>query len=205
MNHEQLEQMLPDYARNGLSAEDAGLLRVHLESCPLCQNRLASLQTVSRMIDASAPGMPEAYFQTILPRFRAGLEERQHRRFDWGASWIRWAAPVVAAVVAVGLLTAIPIGPAGTDQNGLRALANEIGSNEMTEFVLDEMETTMIGSRAQDVIAHSVPQTTVARQLLEQLAGESVLEELSVLRTVEDLENDELDVILRRLEQRKFL
>ena len=203
--HETMEYLLPDYASGVLTGADANALAEHLKSCPTCMHQLASMNAAVAVLNESTPSVPEGYFQTIIPRFRARLGETSKRKPDWIFEWARLLAPVGAAVVAVGLLTTVSLGPAGNDQNGLRALADEIGSNEFAEIVLDEMQGAVLGSVSQDVAALAVPQNSIARQLLEQMAGEHVLEELAPLQTVEDLETDELDLILRRLEQRKFL
>jgi len=206
MEHNSLEQMLPDFARGRLNGSDAEAVKEHLMTCATCQSRLIAMESLMQDLDQWRPTVPDGYFQTILPRFRAHLDKKRTGADEIGFSWLRFLAPVGAAVVAVGLLTSLPLeSPSTKDENGLRDLAGEFNAGEFADIVLEEVQGALSGPQQQEAIAQAVPENTAARQLLEHIAGEDGLEELAPLQAVDDLENEELDAILGRLEQRKFL
>ena len=205
MKHESIERLLPDFAHGRLDDSDAESLREHLTTCGACRTRLAAMQPLMQDLDAWRPKVPEGYFQTVLPAFRARLESREPRAGKVGSSWMRLLAPLGAAVVVAGLLASLPPGPPKEGQNGLRDLAGEFDAGEFAESILEELETSLVGQQQQEMIAQTVPENAATRQLLEHIAGENGLEELAPLRAVDDLENEELDAVLRRLEQRTFL
>src|SRR5215216_7995934 len=64
---------LAAFVLGGLEPEEAAEIRLHLDSCPVCQSELQELRKVNRALDAAPPpAAPPAYLkEEILSRVRA--------------------------------------------------------------------------------------------------------------------------------------
>ncbi|MEX2190531.1 MAG: zf-HC2 domain-containing protein [Bacteroidota bacterium] len=203
MEHKDLEQLLPDYAAGTLDQADSELLSAHLSQCDECGERLQAFRQVMQELQSAkgADDVPAGYFANLLPRFRARLEKRSGSLFS--AGWFRLVSPVAAAIVVVGLLATLRLSPDAGEPNGLRALAAELETTEFTDAFLSEIDQQMLSSMtATDAFAGTLAREAVSRELLERMAESP---DLAPLQSFDDLENDELDVLLQRLQSRKYL
>jgi anti-sigma factor (TIGR02949 family) len=74
MNCREVVDLLNDYLDGALSAEDAAIVRAHLDACPPCVCYVATYQltiTLSRRLPAEAPPAQ------LLERLRAAAQENQ--------------------------------------------------------------------------------------------------------------------------------
>lgn len=202
--HEHIEILIPDYCQGLLEPEEMEKVRKHVGICPLCKAQQASLAQVFQTLDRHREGpVPEGYFAAVLPRFRTMLETRQRKTVDWSGFWMQLAAPAAAAIVLVGILNLVSLTPnvTGPSQE-LRELAGSLEPGEIAVALLDELEGETLSSvRQQEALAASLSNETITQKLLESLLGTSVIP----LRTVDDLDTEELDQVLRHLEERTFL
>jgi hypothetical protein len=97
MNCEQARTGLPDLLYGHLKPEMAGELRQHLAECPACQNELATLQRLQRLLDDA----PATKVQVDLPRLYVQAAERAQRRLK---RWRRAALALVGTAAALLLV-----------------------------------------------------------------------------------------------------
>jgi len=203
MDHKEFEHLLADYASGMLDQSGSDLLRAHLDHCAVCGERLQSFRQVMLELRAAkegGQGVPAGYFENLVPRFRASLSGQKDR--PSGSGWFQLVPPFAAAIVVIGLIGTQQFPP---DSDGLRSLAAEMEVSEITDAYLSEIEQQPMGSiGAAEALAGSLRREAASRQLLEQF-GESSLEDLAPLITVDDLGSDELDVLLQRLKTRTYL
>ena len=208
MDHKQFEHLLPDLAAGTLDRADSDLLQAHLQHCAVCIQQLEGFrQVMSELRSAKeTKSAPDGYFANIVPRFRLRLQGRSDRSTGFG--WLQLAPPFAAAVIVLGLLATLqgPIGSNGSNgSNGLRSLVADLESAEVTDAFLSEIDQQPLATMdSDDVLAGTLDRGAVSRDLLERIA-ESAWGDLAPLQTVEDLESDELDVLLQRLESRTYL
>lgn len=205
MAHKQFEYLLPDFAGGTLDQSSSELLSAHLEHCTVCSQRLETFRQVMTevRIARDADRVPEGYFTNILPRFRARLSERGSPSF--GFRWFQLGAPFAATVVVAGLLATLqlPLEPGAS--KGLRSLAEELEATELTDALFSEIDQQSLASmNADDALVGTIAREAVSRELLERIT-ESSWGDVVPLRTLDDLESDELDILLQRLESRKYL
>jgi|WetSurMetagenome_2_1015567.scaffolds.fasta_scaffold43273_6 anti-sigma factor RsiW len=102
------ESLLSALLDGELSGEESSAIRQHLESCPLCRQRLEATQKA----DAAVRGMtriePSADFDRVFWRKIADLENREKRRFRIGSLLTGWR-PLFATGMAAAIATAILI------------------------------------------------------------------------------------------------
>ncbi len=74
------------------------LIRIHIQKCPPCQKRIASLEEAKHiLIQEGEVGDMDGLWLTVKPRLSA--PERKERHLFW-PRW-RWAAGAAAVVVAI--------------------------------------------------------------------------------------------------------
>lgn len=202
MDHKQYQYLLPDYAAGTLDPANTNILTAHLQDCADCNQRLEGFRQVINELRSSQERyrVPDDYFATILPRFRARYSGQAERPAGFG--WMQLAQPFAAAIIIVGLLVSVRL-TAGSESGGLRALAAELEPSELTEAFLSEIDQQPLASAGGlDAVAGVLARESIAWQLLDRIADSS---DPMPLESVDDLENDELDVLLQRLETRKYL
>lgn len=202
MDHEQVEQGLTDFLTGDLNDPERAEVRTHVDSCPLCRQRLKSLQrTMALLEQGRVSDVPEGYFGTILPRLR----QRMTRPRGWGRlpdlRWPRLLAPVGAAVLAVGLLTTIPSANQGT--RDLAAITRGLEAGDLADVYFDEVQTMPLATTPpEDLVKGAVSGLDLSKSLLDVIVDENVMQELG---TVDEFDPEEIEIILRRLETRTLL
>ncbi|MAO12521.1 MAG: anti-sigma factor [Marinobacter sp.] len=118
MSCRQIQSQLPDYVRGQLPADESQVVRVHLESCALCQQHEAFERSL----------MSELASRCRLPEPSPGFEHRVFGQLPAPASnhkiHVAWGGAVAAALV-LGLMLG-----QGSDKRGLEP---EVAATDLTE------------------------------------------------------------------------
>lgn len=200
--HDHIEQTLTDFLAGGLNDTEQNEVQTHLDSCPLCREKLASLQETIAVLERNRDsGVPEGYFGTILPRLRQRIDRPRRLGRLLDLRWPQWAAPLAAAILVAGLLTAIPLTTRETLD--LAALTRELEADDLADAYFDALQTSAVPVIwPDDPINGTVAGLDLSNGVLNLILDENVLQELG---TVEDLNQEEVETILRQLETRTLL
>jgi hypothetical protein len=203
MDHNDFELLLPDAAAGMPDGSTGELLKAHLEHCAACRERLEGFRRILADVHSATQAMrvPDGYFAGIIPRFRERLSNRDSSFLNM--RWFQLVSPVAAALVVVGLFSTLQISPRPADPIELRALVAELEAAEVTDAFLSEIDQQPFASMSvSDAVGGAITREAVSRQLLERIAE---LSDQAPLQSVDDLESKELDVLLQRLQSRKYL
>lgn len=202
MGHDHIEQRLTDLVTGGLADGEKNEVQEHLDSCPLCRERLASLRKTIAVLEQSRHSkVPEGYFGTILPRLRQRIDRPGGLRSLLDFRWPHLAAPIGAAILVTGLLTAIPSANQGT--RNLAAATRGLEAGDLADVYFDELQITPLATTPpEDLAKGAVSGLDLSKGLLEVMLDENVMQEL---KTVDELDEEEVEIILRRLETRTLL
>jgi hypothetical protein len=114
-NCKDIENRLPLYVEDSLSAEEKRAVEEHLKSCPNCAKALAQLQKTGRLVDGLAEVEPPPWFkQKIMARVR---EEAEKKSFT--QKWfypLRIKVPVQVFATIFIVVIAVYIYRAGDEQ-----------------------------------------------------------------------------------------
>lgn len=203
MEHDHIESRLADLVTGEVATEERDMIQHHLDDCPSCREQLEALRnTMDALRREPMADVPEGYFGTVLPRLRRRIEQPRGLRRWLDLSWPQWAGPVGAAVLMVGLLMSVPLG----DRQETSALVNvlgDLGASELTEVYFDELQTApLAATMPEDLAGGILAGFDLRSDLLETMLDEHVMLDL---RTVDELEEEEIGIILRRLEARTLL
>lgn len=202
-DHRQFEYLLPDLAAGTLGSSESELVNAHLAQCQHCSARLQEFQQIMAKLSTAkgSDHVPEGYFANIVPRFRDRIAKPGDGLF--GIRWLQLVPPAAALIIMVGVLSAIRPATEMAETNGLKSLALELEAAELTDAFLSEVDHQLISSlTANDALAGTLSKDAVSRELLVRMADAP---DLPLLQTFDDLENEELDVLLQRLQSRKYL
>lgn len=119
--HQQIEGHLSAYLDRELPPEQEAVVRAHVESCAACQEELARLVHLKRLLAA----LPERAAPDLWPPIRRALADRQVRRPAWWTVWRERPAVAFAAAAAVVLLLLLPLARGQID----RLRAAEFGAD----------------------------------------------------------------------------
>jgi len=119
--HRQTSQQLSAYLDRELPPEQEAAVRRHVEGCAQCQDDLARLAQVKRLLSA----LPERPSPDLWPPVRLALAEERVRRPAWWTVWRERPAAAFAAAAAVLLLLALPLARGQID----RLRAAEFGAD----------------------------------------------------------------------------
>jgi anti-sigma-K factor RskA len=122
------------YVLGALTEEESEAFRVHLQSCAICREEVASLQVVAAALPAAAPQLeaPRDLKRRVMAAVReearaaAHAESPRLRRSDLPQA-LRWR-PALAALAVAGALAAVLVGVlgAGSSGHGVRVIRAEV-------------------------------------------------------------------------------
>lgn len=202
-DHRQFEYLLPDLAAGTLDRSDMELINAHLGQCQDCRGQLQEFREIMLTLRAAkeTDQVPEGYFTNIVPRFRARISKPSDGLF--GVRWFQLVPPVTALIIVVGLLSAIRPATDMSGSNALKSLAGELEAAELTDAFLSEVDQQMMPAMtANDALAGTLSREALSRELLDRIADSP---DLPSLQSFDDLETEELDILLQRLQSRKYL
>lgn len=202
-DHKQFEYLLPDLAAGVLDGSDRELINGHLEQCQQCRERLQEFRQIMVTLRATneTDQVPEGYFANIVPRFHARASK--HSDAFLGMRWLQLVPPAAAFIIVAGLLSTLQPSAELGNANGLKSLAGELEAADLTDAYLSEVDQQVMSAMSvNDALAGALSREAVSRELLERIAD---AQDLPVLQSFDDLENEELDILLQRLQSRKYL
>lgn len=118
--------MLNEYIDGELNADDAALVRSHIESCPQCREALEELEKIEQLLDESIEEAPEVLYDRVMARVRSEKAASRKkivvmRRFGIIAA----AAVICLTVIASPMLIMVATGGAKAEVDCLDAPALE--------------------------------------------------------------------------------
>lgn len=107
LNHEQILELLPDYALGNLAGDEAVAVSEHLVSCAACRAELQQWQATVDQLALAVPlaNVPADLHQRLMTRIAPAKPQPARVQLGWLA-WLRRSAPVwgaVALLLLVGL------------------------------------------------------------------------------------------------------
>ena len=197
-NHEYYQLQLPDYATGRLEEQQRLELEAHLASCDECNRRRAEFSTLVALMQHSRPSDPPShYFSNVLPRIRERLEQRSTRGESPLVS--RILAPLGALAVVIGLLVQIPM----DKDNDLRAMLGALKSDELADVVVEEAEhQSLYLIPSTESLAAALSDQAIDRELAAAILLDG---DDATFESVTDLSDQDVNLILERLGERKIL
>lgn len=219
---------LADYVDGKLDDEEARLIRAHLDHSPSCVTRERHIRTLFE------EGLPRSSFQEKLPdtgRFlagiNAGIDDRHQRHAWWNPASILPFRPAVAVslvaalvIVAAGVAYLTP--PAGDTANGEMfpglLTAEDVGGLErgadiapiLGQIAVSGLDP-VVDTRFDDLAANgelSRLSDEIDLTMLDDVPYSAVvsasLEYITPLDAAETLNESELDLMVRTLENHRF-
>ncbi|HEV8339639.1 MAG TPA: zf-HC2 domain-containing protein [bacterium] len=119
--HPHVEGQLSAYLDRELPPDQEAVVRRHVEGCVACQEELARLAHLKRLLSA----LPQRAAPDLWPPIRRALAEGQVRRPAWWTVWRERPAVAAAAAAAVLLLLLLPLARGQID----RLRAAEFGAD----------------------------------------------------------------------------
>jgi predicted anti-sigma-YlaC factor YlaD len=137
MKCEEIAELLPDYLREGLKAEQKNTVERHLESCVECSEVAGLWKKLALIPDEQPSATGRERFEAMLQAYQTGrgVEDVTLRTPDRGASiwsvfqWLRSPVGAVAwsiALVAVGAYLGMQLGGAKSSSQDLAAMHTEL-------------------------------------------------------------------------------
>ncbi|MBX3243474.1 MAG: zf-HC2 domain-containing protein [Acidobacteria bacterium] len=157
-----LQYELPLYADDDLSAEETDVLNTHLQSCPLCRQKLADIHDMrSSLRTMKAPSMPrvrlESLRSAVLAELSPAMPSPGFQLIETPTRWIdAWLMPyavgsVASIILGVTMLWLI-LSPSGNLQTDLASNRNSSSSSaimlsEFDPMALELTPTQYVNSR----------------------------------------------------------
>ena len=115
---EKVLDMLNEYIDGELDANNAALVRSHIENCPECREALEALKKIEQLLDESTEEAPEALCDRVMERVRAEkTASRKKIVFMRRLGIIAAAAVICLAVIASPMLIMVATGGAKAEAN----------------------------------------------------------------------------------------
>ena len=119
---EKVLDMLNEYIDGELDANNAALVRSHIENCPECREALEALKKIEQLLDESTEEAPEALCDRVMERVRAEkTASRKKIVFMRRLGIIAAAAVICLAVIASPMLIMVATGGAKAEADCLDA------------------------------------------------------------------------------------
>ncbi len=213
-NNDHIEELLPDFIKGRLRGTDRERVERHLAECGLCRTRADELGRLFRLIDsAKEPDVPTGFFQNLLPRIRQRIAGK--RRYAWFEmpAIERLVLPGIALTLASVFALQMPqmMNNGETPGNHTYEFLDNYTSEEILDSSLDEniaapSATAFPGQDLATVLSSSLLTNELAGAGIADEGGEVVFVSMNpTQRFVYDLSENEVDVLLQRLSERKVL
>lgn len=119
---EKVLDMLNEYIDGELNANDAALVRSHIENCPECREALEELKKIEQLLDESVEEAPETLCDRVMEHVRAEkAASRKKIVFMRRFGIIAAAAVICLAVIASPMLIMVATGGAKAEADCLDA------------------------------------------------------------------------------------
>ncbi|MBI3788029.1 MAG: zf-HC2 domain-containing protein [Ignavibacteriales bacterium] len=211
MPTEHINYLLPDYLTGRLESDLREGVEAHLKECKECVSEMANLREVLGKVAYDKPYIPStAYFSALLPRIRQRLDGKQKRSLWAHPVFVRIVSPLAVAVLAIVMLSRVPF-PAER-QDPLKSIVADVSTDELEQVVLEQSQHQPGGTLLAENELASLPTgkalenhiKTIGAQTTTWIESESIPSGV-VPRTVNDLDDSELEMLLQRLGERTVL
>ncbi|HAL55469.1 MAG TPA: hypothetical protein DCP63_03040 [Bacteroidetes bacterium] len=211
---EHVSYHLPDYTRGALDEELRRVVESHLLRCEACTRELALIRATAVLVDVDESERPSSlYFNSLLPRIRRRLEQKQSRSVLTHPLMVRIVSPLAVASITIIVLLNISSPKEGTipGQGQLKSIIGDVTADEMALVILEQNgHIPIVGlSDGQD---GSQPSSGEAPEVDSQKESEAlalstsdILQTLTSSSTLVELTDAEVDAVLQRLVERAIL
>ncbi len=186
---------LPDYIEGKIGDDDRHIIQEHIQACVSCRKEAEHLgEAFTSLASERAFSAPsDSYWNTIVPRIHARLEEQRDRsRFMPG--WVyRVVLPLATASIAIVLLIRSGVFSTATSQEELRSAVRQMTDeesaalfHEFTATVSENYDEYTVGDSLfvplQNDVTEAIKSGVLEYTLIpseHQFAPETLLESLS--------------------------
>lgn len=203
--------LLPDYCSGKSGIEEQKQIQDHLLVCPACMSEFLELQkTIGILAQHSFTVPKQSYFQTIVPGLQERLElERTSHRRQW-MQGVQRALPISAVAVAAIILLQWPAatGPAG-NHTDLRNVVSTLQGDEIAELAVEQDKIAMTAAQTHEftsaIVDVNLNDNHIIKEALSGDNGAEILSDAEIQKTVQEMDTEQVDKVLARLEERKDL
>ncbi|MBI3579511.1 MAG: zf-HC2 domain-containing protein [Ignavibacteriales bacterium] len=211
MHTEHINYLLPDYLTGRLEPDLLRGVEAHLNECKECVSEMANLRKVLGKVSQDKPYIPSTvYFSTLLPRIRQRLDGKQKRSLWAHPVFVRIVSPLAVAVLAIVMLSRVPF-PAER-QDPLKSIVADVSTDELEQVVLEQSQHQPGGTLLAENELASLPTGKALENHIKTMGAQTSMWIESeyipsgvVPRTVNDLDDSELETLLQRLGERTVL
>lgn len=128
MNCEKCSELLIDYLEDTLSAEEAGTVKEHLDSCPKCSLELEELSVIRGAAHEAA--VPEPSPEVLLSLSKAARENAAPKRSPF---WKQWSySPIIVPTLSVAIALSVWFYYGYQDMSGIDTVSRNVGALKMS-------------------------------------------------------------------------
>lgn len=205
----EIRKLLPEFLSNRASDEEKEVVRKHLERCASCREESVALkETFKALENSEMPTLAGIYWTNFLPRLHHRLNERSKTKREL-APWVyKLLVPSAGLLVTVLLLSRIGIVPERKDSIAAeRQLVEQMSPGEFHQLAESSFDPLFpeSPSRLEVFLPRDEQTQRTINSLLATSSDEIIrLHEASLHGFVdlglEDLTDEEMEVVIQRLE-----
>ena len=212
MPTEHVKYSLPDFILGKIAQEQEQEIERHLESCPACREEFDRLSQAISLIRESGPSRTAtAPFSGVLPRVRERLDQPLRNPLWSSPFGERIVLPLAAAAVVVLLIVLTPAtnGPTAP-ANSLRAVLEQVPTTELADVFAEETVPAYASLRMNQELMESVVGEHFVKGgfVTDVVLTDSGYGDVSgglFQGIISNLSDEDVDNLLKRLGERKFL
>jgi hypothetical protein len=191
--------LLPDFARERLSLDDASFVREHLQTCEACRQELATVQDLfAGLSKVPVPAPSPHYWVTLLPRIHQRVEDRSRRSEPGFVA--RYVLPLVGLALLLAGVPRLFSPQAGGQFADVQSMVQNMNGEEIAR--VDELDFQGAAGILEDGKADGDREVVLA--LLAESGTTSVDSDQDLSTPTIDLGDDEVSTIIARLDQERF-
>lgn len=206
-DHDQYEELIPDYVSGRLSQSERESLRLHAETCERCSKTMTELRPVfSRLDTTRSLDTPPGYFSTVVPNLRARIDAARSVRSLKPMAEFALPAAGLALVVIVLLTVGIPWKESTSGPEAISQAIGDVPADVLADALADQADRAGISDGSLlDVISDERFDREIVKALIDDPSALNDLESSSETLWPTDLSETELTTLLQRLSEREVL
>ena len=206
-DHDQYEELIPDYCSGRLTESESEGLRRHADACERCSRTLAELRPLFLHLDIDKlRHAPPGYFSTVLPNVRARIDAEKSLPAPKRIPEFVFPAAAIALAVMVILTLNLPWQESAQGPESISQAIGDIPADVLADALVDQADRAGVSDgSAMDVITDERFDREIVNTLTSDPSALGELEASSEALWPTDLSETEVTVLLQRLSEREVL
>ena len=210
MHTEHIKYSLMDYITGHLDEFDLDQVRLHLQTCPECQNHYNELIAVRDALQHTRKVLPSSsYYSTILPRVQKRLMGHRDPVWSDGKIISRLILPLaVSALLLIFLIRMPSDSSSGHDQtDALFQAVKDYSADDVIQAVSNEYTGSNVLSNpevvSEGIAEHLQGEHFIREALLKQIESDEIVD-MDIDGVLSGLNREQADQLLSGLTEREM-